>query len=445
MALKSKVQPAAPVVLSQDLVVAKPMVEAVRVQEEDNRICACIEQNASIVLIVLLIFLLDTAYLMAATNSGGMANLRRQNSIFPQAVHRWQLTLETKQIYLCKALMDLMCSSALNMIYGFLCTASFMWPVPQEVNTVSILLGNIVLQVVALVAGMRIPVMVKIVVIAAYHWNCTMSRNKFGVCLLVQAVFCGDILGQSPYVVRWIFMVFFLARVCEMAPVLTKWLRVGVCFTQVSVDFSKTTIKCMRVPLCVVNVIAKQASDLFMLVVADLVTPAINSPAENNMQPLQQKDVQNARGHSPAPRGRPPAPRGRPPAPGNSSAPGKSPAPGNSSVRGKSLGRPKKVVNPQDSGNSSGRPLPKATQQKANPAPVANAANDATSAPVANAANVIPAPVAIANDATSAPVASAINAIPAPVAMDIDAMPDQVGTKRRTARPHAARVKRPRQ
>jgi len=290
-------QPATSVNPPQALVVAEPTV---LVQEEDNRICECIEKNAGIVLIVLLIFLLDTTYLLAAGTSGGMANLRNQDSIFPRAVHRWQLTLETKQIHLCKALIDLMCSSGLDMLYGFLSTASFMWPVPKEANTVSILLGNVVLQVVALMAGVRIPVMVKIVVISAYHWNCTMSRNKFGVCLLVQAFFCGDILGQSPYVVRWVFTIVFLARLCEMAPVLSVWLRVSVCFTQVSVDFSKTTINCMRVPLCVVNVVAKQASDLFVFTVTNLVTPSNNSDGEKNTEPPQQRNMRSARGRSPA-------------------------------------------------------------------------------------------------------------------------------------------------
>jgi len=356
-------QPPAVAVLPVQVVTPK-----VQVHEEDNRICECIEKNASIVLIVLLIFLLDMAYLFVAGTSGGIANLRNQNGIFPGTVHRWQKAVETKQIYLCKASMDLMCSSMLNVVYGFLSTASFLWPVPGEAKAVWILLGNIALQVVGHMAAVRIHVLVKIGIIAVYHWYCTMSRNKFGVCLLVQAVFCGDILGQNPFVVRWFFIVFFLARMCEMAPVVSTWLRIGVCFTQVSVDFSQSMFSCMRVPRCVVDVAAKQCIMLIKKVLGNNVTSTNNSDGEKTTESVLETTP---------------------------------------SARGRSPGRPEKSVTetPHRSGKTSlGRP-----KGSTNSAISARAPRAITGVP-APVANAVPAPVA---NAVPAPVA---NAVPAPVA-----------------------------
>ena len=367
-------QPPAVAVLPVQVVAAK-----VPVHEEDNRICECIEKNASIVLIVLLIFLLDMAYLFVAGTSGGIANLRNQNGIFPGTVHRWQKAVETKQIYLCKASMDLMCSSILNVVYGFLSTASFLWPVPGEAKAVSILLGNIALQVVGHMAAVRIHVLVKIGIIAVYHWYCTMSRNKFGVCLLVQAVFCGDILGQSPFVVRWFFIVFFLARMCEMAPVVSTWLRIGVCFTQVSVDFSQSMFSCMRVPRCVVDVAAKQCIMLIKKVIGNNVTSTNNSDGGQEMEmdrPL--KTAQPARGRSP----------------------GRAEKSVTQNPTKRIAGRPKGSVNHKE------MHAPVVSATKAITAQVASA----ITAPVAGAINAVPAPVA---NALPAPVA---NAVSAPVA-----------------------------
>lgn len=362
-------QPPAVAVLPVQVVAAK-----VPVHEEDNRICECIEKNASIVLIVLLIFLLDTAYLFVAGTSGGIANLRNQNGIFPGAVHRWQKAVETKQIYLCKASMDLMCSSILNVVYGFLSTASFLWPVPGEAKAVSILLGNIALQVVGHMAAVRIHVLVKIGIIAVYHWYCTMSRNKFGVCLLVQAVFCGDILGQSPFVVRWFFIVFFLARMCEMAPVVSTWLRIGVCFTQVSVDFSQSMFSCMRVPRCVVDVAAKQCIMLIKKVIGNNVTSTNNSDGEKTTESVLETTP---------------------------------------SARGRSPGRLDKSVTLNTEKKLPGRPKGQSnTTKPKTPAQVASAIT-AITAPVAGAINAVPAPVA---NAVSAPVA---NAVPASAAKAI--------------------------